>query len=164
MIITGHSSGIGKFIFDAYSSAKGLSRTNGYNIEHTNEILEIIKKEKPKVFINNAYSRISQSNILLGIFENNFDCRVINIGSISAFRTDAKSKEQIQYSSDKKHLKQTHDHVRRNGLNSVLIELGPVDTEYNKFKTIKKLSLSSVLNIVNLCISEENIDTIRWVP
>jgi hypothetical protein len=162
MIITGHTSNIGKAIYDKYP-ALGLSRTNGYDINDTMEIIDIIRKNNPKVFINNAYSGIAQSNILLGIYENNLSCKVISMGSMSVYRQDAKSKAQIQYSSDKLHLKHTHEHLKRNGFNSVLIELGMVDTSYNKDKDVKKVSIEEVLRIMHICLTE-NIDIVRVTP
>ena len=63
--ITGHTSGIGKGILEYYSGEHeviGFSLENGYNINDYNRILEETKD--CDIFINNAYSHYTQSEIV----------------------------------------------------------------------------------------------------
>lgn len=63
--ITGHTSGIGKGILEYYSAEHeviGFSLENGYDINDYNRILEETKD--CDIFINNAYSRYTQSKIV----------------------------------------------------------------------------------------------------
>lgn len=163
LIVSGHTSNIGKAIYEYYPYSIGISRNNGCSINNTNQIVQYLKEAETKIFINNAYSDNAQSRLLLGIYEAKLDCRVINIGSISAYRTDAMTLNQIQYAADKLHLKSVHEHVRRNQFNSTLIELGTVDTSYNTMKDVPKLSLQQVIECVDFCIKNKNVDTIRLV-
>lgn len=63
--ITGHTSGIGKGILEYYSEEHeviGFSLENGYDINDYSRILEETKD--CDIFINNAYSRYTQSEIV----------------------------------------------------------------------------------------------------
>lgn len=67
IIITGHTRGLGKELFDYYSvdhSVKGLSRSNGYDIVKDQEkILQEI--QGADLFINCAYSGNAQEQLLM---------------------------------------------------------------------------------------------------
>lgn len=67
IVITGHTSGLGKALFDHYSlkhSVKGLSRSNGYDITKDQEkILQEIQGSD--LFINCAYNGQAQEQLLL---------------------------------------------------------------------------------------------------
>lgn len=64
--ITGHTSGIGKGIYDFYRNknieVRGYSLENGYDIKDYNKILE--DSVDCNIFINNAYSYYTQSEIV----------------------------------------------------------------------------------------------------
>jgi hypothetical protein len=85
--ITGHTSGIGKYIFENYPNVKGLSRTNKYDIS-TKEGREkiIFDTKKTDVLINNAYCEFAQSSLLLDFFKQYRWCEkiIVNIGSEAA--------------------------------------------------------------------------------
>lgn len=86
--ITGHTDGIGKKLFETLNpDAIGFSRTNGYNITNSNDIVRILDQSKNcKVFINNAYDNFGQSNLLLEAFFRWKDTEkiIINVGSMIA--------------------------------------------------------------------------------
>jgi hypothetical protein len=66
--ITGHTSGIGKALFDYFFSytPMGFSRSNGYNINHIENRKKIINQcADCDVFINNAYSNGINSQLYL---------------------------------------------------------------------------------------------------
>lgn len=63
--ITGHSSGIGKGLYQFFSSfyeVKGFSKENGYDINNFDSILA--ESSDCELFINNAYSYYKQSEIV----------------------------------------------------------------------------------------------------
>ena len=66
--LTGHTSGIGKALYDILSKDHEVvcfSRSNGYNIQD-DKIKELIVQESLQcdVFINNAYYEMAQVDIL----------------------------------------------------------------------------------------------------
>lgn len=85
--ITGHTSGIGKYIFENYKNVKGFSRINGYDIS-TDEGRErlIFDIKNASVLINNAHCGFAQSLLLLDFFKQYRWCEktVINVGSEAA--------------------------------------------------------------------------------
>ena len=79
--ITGHTSGIGKFINDNYNCI-GFSRSNGYDISKDNDRMRMYEESKEcDTFINCAYYDNYQSILLeeLSLYNPNID--IINIGS-----------------------------------------------------------------------------------
>jgi len=90
--LTGHTSGIGKALYDILSVDNEVvcfSRTNGYDISKV-RIMEQIVQESMEcdVFINNAYAGISQVHILNTLW--NFWKRdktktIVNISSLSKY-------------------------------------------------------------------------------
>lgn len=63
--ITGHTSGIGKGLYDYFSNkfeVVGFSKDTGYDIENFETILS--ETEDCSIFINNAYSYFKQSEIV----------------------------------------------------------------------------------------------------
>lgn len=165
LILTGHTRGIGKKLFNDLSPKFEVipcSRSTNFDIDK-DLISEMFLDSK--IFINNAYSdNNGQSRQLLDLYNKNYRGHVINIGSISSERTDAKTVNQILYSANKKHLECVHHHVKRNNFKSSLIILGMVDTEYNKNKNDKKLSLQEVSNIIQYVIKNNIIGELRIVP
>lgn len=144
IVVTGHTSGIGKSIYDHLSklyNVVGLSRSTGFDID-INDIGEYLDSD---VIINNAYSDANgQSLLLLRLYDAGYVGQVINIGSISMDRTDAAKYSQILYSANKKHLYITHEHCQRRHFDTSILILGMVDTEYNREKLGKKLTLEEV--------------------
>ena len=67
IVITGHTSGLGKIIFDHLSknhSVVGLSRSNGYDIEKDcDKIIDVVSKSD--LFINCANNKHFQKQLLL---------------------------------------------------------------------------------------------------
>jgi len=85
--ITGHTSGLGKALFNHWSNAghnlTGFSLSNGFNIDTD---IEKIANVEFDIFINNAYSKYQQVELLYMLYEKNKDrkCTIINIGSASS--------------------------------------------------------------------------------
>ena len=88
VFITGHTSGLGKAIYDTCHSydyhTVGLSRTNGFDLGKNLE--NFIQRDYWDVFVNNAYCSWAQTDLLYKLFDKNKDrsCTIINIGSVSA--------------------------------------------------------------------------------
>lgn len=88
ILLTGHTSGIGKYILENYKNVTGISRSNGYDIsikENRQRILELC--DNHDVLINNAYCDFHQSNLLLDFF-NRYRWKgkkIINVGSKAAY-------------------------------------------------------------------------------
>lgn len=85
IVITGHTAGIGKAIYDKFSEIScreivGLSRSNGYDIEKNfDEVVEAATGAE--IFINNAY-RDRQQLKLFNALKNKVDMMVV-MGSVS---------------------------------------------------------------------------------
>tara|TARA_B110000503_G_scaffold95034_1_gene143088 strand:+ start:6489 stop:7094 length:606 start_codon:yes stop_codon:yes gene_type:complete len=85
IIITGHTSGIGKAIYDKFTEVScreiiGMSRSNGYDIEKDfDKVVE--EATGAEIFINNAY-RDSQQLELFNALKDKVDMMVV-MGSVS---------------------------------------------------------------------------------
>lgn len=86
IVITGHTSGLGKELYDRLSKDHeilGLSRESGHDLS-----LDLCPflVDNFDVYINNAYYGYAQTELLYQIFDRNKykDCIIINIGSVSA--------------------------------------------------------------------------------
>lgn len=85
IVITGHTSGLGKAIYDKFTEVScheivGLSRSNGYNIETDFEKV-VEQAAGAELFINNAY-RDGQQLKLFHALKNKVDMMVV-MGSVS---------------------------------------------------------------------------------
>jgi nucleoside-diphosphate-sugar epimerase len=74
ILLTGHSSGIGKSIINSLNTQDvnitGMSRTNGYDLKgNYTYVKDEIIKYNPNIFINNAYVPINQTNLLSDLWE-----------------------------------------------------------------------------------------------
>ena len=87
IVITGHTSGLGKalynFLVEQGHTVVGLSRSEGFDL---NKNLDMFLLDGWNVYINNAYSGFNQVELLYKLFElnQNRECQIINIGSVSA--------------------------------------------------------------------------------
>lgn len=86
VVITGHTSGLGKFLYKNLSlehDVLGLSRENGHDLSIDTCPFLI---DNFDVYINNAYYGYAQTDLLYQLFDRNKnrDCAIINIGSVSA--------------------------------------------------------------------------------
>lgn len=116
MIVTGHSKGIGKVIFENFENSVGFSRSNNFDITDKKDRTSIItKSENHKLFINNAFSYddpFAQVNLLYEFWEvyKNTDKFIINISSdVTNEYINFKSK----YSSSKHALNEASNQLHR---------------------------------------------------
>jgi nucleoside-diphosphate-sugar epimerase len=87
IIITGHTSGIGKAIYDKFKEIScreivGMSRSNGYDIDKDFDKI-VAEAEGCELFINNAY-RDGQQLKLVEALKDKVDMMVV-MGSVSRF-------------------------------------------------------------------------------
>lgn len=111
--ITGHTSGIGKALFDFLPNSKGFSKSLGYDITNKNARKQIIKESKEcDIFINNAQEGFGQTMLLLDLFYSWKDTNktIINVGSVIAEESVIlKNYEHLlEYQNQKKSLKTLH--------------------------------------------------------
>lgn len=69
IVITGHTQGVGKHIYDYYVSQGheviGCSRTTGYDLEKFEDIIRVCElAEGCDLFINNTYAKTAQEDLL----------------------------------------------------------------------------------------------------
>jgi hypothetical protein len=108
--ITGHSSGIGKAVYDRlYPDVLGFSRSNGYDITDPASRRKIVKESiECDVFINNAHNGFSQIDMLVDLFTEWRDLPkvIINIGSRAADKSlTQKNQHLLHYMVQKRSLK-----------------------------------------------------------
>jgi len=87
IIITGHTNGIGKAIYDKFTEVScheivGMSRSNGYDIDKDFDKI-VAEAEGCELFINNAY-RDQQQTKLVNALKDKVDMMVV-MGSVSRF-------------------------------------------------------------------------------
>lgn len=88
--ITGHTKGLGKNIYDLLKTNHtiiGMSRTNGYDVLNTKQIIDSILD--CDVFINNTNYKNSQQNLLIELFElwKDSNKTIININSSCVYHS-----------------------------------------------------------------------------
>ena len=132
VVITGHTSGIGKAIYDKLielgHEVWGLSRSNAYDLS-TNSLGKFVKAiENNDVFINNAYYEYAQVDLLYRVYEKWKDeyKMIINIGSVTG---DSSKKWPHKYQVHKVALDNASKQLRRVGNCKICnIRPGWVDT------------------------------------
>jgi len=103
IVITGHTHGIGKAIYDKFTSVScreivGMSRSNGYDIDKNFDRI-VAEASGAEIFINNAY-RDRQQLKLFQALKNKVDMMVV-MGSVSRFYPEL---IPTQYVHDKQEL------------------------------------------------------------
>lgn len=152
-VVIGHTSGIGRGLYNALPregyTVLGMSRSNGFDLsKDLCLILDTIVSNQVDIVYNVAYSGTGQSELVLALYQIGYTGKVVSIGSVSADRTDAITPQQMRYAADKAHLRQISRMVCAQGFDSVYVELGMVDTEYNKNKPGPKLAVKEVVDIL----------------
>jgi hypothetical protein len=102
--ITGHTSGLGKSLNSLFQNSIGMSRSNGFNILHTDKIIEHSKN--CDVFINNAYDGYGQLELLYDLYDewkDDSSKTIVTIGSLASNAAEWRLKP-CKYSTVKKAL------------------------------------------------------------
>ncbi len=134
IIITGHTQGLGKSIYDKFKEIScreiiGMSRSNGYDIDKNfDRIVE--EATGAELFINNAY-RDKQQLKLFNALKNKVDMMVV-MGSVSRFYPEL---IPTQYVHDKQELAEACrlESLKPNGIPILHLDLGFIEgTEINE--------------------------------
>jgi hypothetical protein len=159
ILITGHTSGLGKRLYDRLSlehEVHGMSRTNGYDL--TKDYQSVLEFAKTcDVFINNAHVNTIQSDFLNDMVGS--DVTVITSGSIAADRTFN------DYCFQKKHVEDTFDKsVERYRSRGLFLKMGYLENKLDyatkgdmKFKVIE---IDEVVDTVIFWLSHRRITKI----
>lgn len=159
--ITGHTSGIGKACLDLFSNETvfGYSRSNGWNIDTPNRIIDDVLANQCTVFINNAYNQRYQSDLLEHLYAEWKDKEniIINIGS---YITDyprlerSKDNEPWEYRVHKNDLRNTFRQIAQEGATCRvhLVSPGPVDTPMIDHIECDKLPAEKVAQAIGCAI------------
>lgn len=161
--ITGHTSGIGKALFNYFVSytPMGFSRSNGHNINHVEDRKKIINQSIDcDVFINNAYSDgINSQLYLLQEIHSAWatkDKLIINISSrITDFVLPPSSTDRL-YQTHKKD-QDTFCLGKITSPQIVNLKLGMVDTPRVSMHNCNKLTDKDIVRIVSFVL--ENRDS-----
>jgi short-subunit dehydrogenase len=124
--ITGHTRGLGAALFERFSVSDmvvGLSRSNGFDIRKIDKIIERI--DECDVFINNAYDRYSQVDLLYAVYDmwKDKEKKIINIGSLASMGI----RDYLQpYAIHKKALHEAHTQIayQQNKCKSYIFNIG----------------------------------------
>lgn len=155
IVITGHTNGIGKSIFDRLTKEScreiiGLSRSNGYDIEKDfDKVVEAATGAE--IFINNAY-RDRQQLKLLEALKNKVDMMIV-MGSVSRFYPEL---IPTQYARDKQELAEA---CRLISINPNGIPLLHLDLAFIEGTTIELDNPTSFISDYNTP-KEDIVDTI----
>jgi len=135
--ITGHSHGLGRALANRLSAnfnVVGFSRSNGYNISHTHDVIK--DALDCDIFINNAYYGYYQCEILLNLFnlwKDNKNKTIVNIGStVTAYPRNEKDVDHLpwQYRDHKAALERLFRQLvkQNHECQMLLVSPGAIDT------------------------------------
>jgi NAD(P)-dependent dehydrogenase (short-subunit alcohol dehydrogenase family) len=163
--ITGHTKGIGLAIttlLNKNNTIIGLSRSNGYNLEDITPIIDAVRHAD--VFINNAYHKYQQCNILKQLANEwqGTNKQIINIGStcVNYPRTELElDNDPWEYRDHKTALQKLFRKlVKENNACTInLINPGGVNTDMIKHLSGPKLTTQEVANAVKFIIDNKKI-------
>jgi nucleoside-diphosphate-sugar epimerase len=162
--ITGHTSGIGKALFDYFiaqgHSCIGFSRQNGYNIDSTVSREQIVDQCKDfDIFINNAYSNgtNNQLELLQEVYATwiGKDKLIINISSrVTDFVLTPSSAEHL-YQTNKK-AQDTFCLGKIKNPQIFNLKLGMVDTPRVSMYNHNKLAVEDVVKIISFVLDNRD--------
>ena len=112
MIITGHTAKIGKYLYDRFPGALGMSRSSGWDINDVDRIVD--EAANHDVFINNAHGQgFQQTVLMLRLFDayRSSDKLFINMGTDAAYSSKW-SVVYEQYPVEKSSLHSAVEHLQ----------------------------------------------------
>jgi len=159
--ITGHTSGIGKACLHEFSNETvfGYSRSNGWNIQSPDKIIDDVVANNCTVFINNAYDQRCQNRLLKQLYSvwKNEENIIVNIGS---YVTDYprlernKDNEPWEYRNHKRELLKSFREIalEDSACRVHLISPGPVDTPMIENISTNKLQANKVAKAIGYAV------------
>lgn len=115
IVVTGHTRGIGKAIYDLLSSygheVVGMSRSNGFDLSEFEKVASAVLEEDPGILINNAFAPQAQTNLLKTVYASWREKHkfIINMGSVAALIPKNHPDYCMPYASDKREQKEFCD-------------------------------------------------------
>jgi Glu-tRNA(Gln) amidotransferase subunit E-like FAD-binding protein len=170
VVITGHTSGIGKAIYEHFQSKDyeviGMSRSNGYNIIDNKE--KIIKETLGcDLFINNACDKDGQLELLKSLY--NKVPKIITMGSIITEFPELYHKTQIE---DKIQLEQFSKNISLINDDQIaktfFIKISFAERTYNSININRVnsdyiISYKEITNIIDFWLENTNIREVEFV-
>ena len=157
VVVTGHTSGIGKAIFDFFKDqghdCVGFSRRTGHDISKEEDRLAIAEQSKDcDIFVNNAYNDFDNSQLEM--------LKLINDGQRTIFNISSRVtdlKENIPAGMKLYRItKMLQDDYCRDRPNIINLKLGRVDTPRIETVVGKKMSTEDVITIVQFILDNKN--------
>jgi len=156
IILTGHTSGIGRAVYQKLShefQVKGLSRATGHDLETG---VQPFVNDDFDVYINNAYSGFKQTELLYELFKRNKHrpCSIINIGSVSG---DGNRDQVNQYAVHKASLEKACNQLQLIDTECKIIhvKLGRVNTPMTEHrKQFPRIDPDYVANTIQWIINQ----------
>ena len=153
IVITGHTSGLGKAIYDHYKhdhTVIGLSRGNGYDIRSNDAIVNVASTAD--IFFNNAYCGVEQANLIDDLLDKTM---IVTSGSMGADYAHIDN----TYFRDKHAIEQQHKLAKKiSRLTMLLLKMGYLENYVDK----KPVAYSTVLRAIDLWIQEPRISMIEF--
>jgi hypothetical protein len=166
--ITGHTSGIGKAVYEHFQSkgweVVGMSRTNGYHIIDDQE--KIIEQAADcDLFINNANDRDGQLSLLKALYKK--VPKIITMGSISTEFPEIFPKAHLQL---KNQLHEFSKNVslldRDNVAKTLLIMISFAERTYNlpseRIDSDYTISYKEITNVIDFWLENTNIREVEF--
>jgi hypothetical protein len=161
IIITGHTKGLGLAIYNHFTNLVGynvigLSRSNGFDVEHDIEkVIKYVESENPDYFFNNVYCHATQSTMIERLSEKTI---VITSGSMAA-DADEYGKQNNPYYNNKYIIEQTHKRIKKNNkLPMLLLKMGYLENYPDK----EPIMYHEVLNGIEFWLNNTRVSMIEW--
>lgn len=168
VVITGHTYGIGQTLWEFFyqrAEVKGLSRSNGYDIDKDfDQVVEEIKG--CDLFINNAYRDQQQTKLLMAVKD--FVPKIVVMGSVSRFYPEL---IPTDYVKDKQDLAEACRliSIDPNGPDILHLDLSFIeDTEVDKkdpqaFSSDWTITHDEIVGAINFWLNNPNIRQMEFV-
>jgi hypothetical protein len=165
--ITGHTSGIGRALYDYYSiknEVLGFSRSNGYNLPDSLPV--VIEESKGcDLFINNCYADGVQIDLFKGLVDH--VGKMILMGSVARFYQDVILKKSAK---DKQILFDTVSLycLNPNAIPCLHLDISHLEQELRDYKDGTKIksdmciSYTEVISAIDFWLSNPNIKNIEF--
>jgi NADP-dependent 3-hydroxy acid dehydrogenase YdfG len=160
LAITGHTKGIGKSIYETFSSRGydviGFSRSNGYDITSKESRVSILQQlEEIDIFVNNAYAPLGQKDLLKEAIDlwDGQNKTIVNINS-KTMLMPILPEFLKEYAEDKRQQKDTiMNRIFKGAPHIINITIGLVDTDMAAVFESKKINPKDLADFVYHLIS-----------
>jgi len=151
--ITGHTSGLGKALYDEFPNTVGYSKSTGCNII-TNKDELIHNVNDCDIFINNAYDNMAQVELLFSWFKKykNTNKTIVVIGSNAADACEYRRKLH-DYSVYKKALKSAVVQLQNSERTCRIIYISP---SYIENEELKSVDYTDVVELIKYAIHQKH--------